>query len=141
MILSKNVLIFPKNIFTRGAFVWEITADAVGATSCRPVRRNGVIKNSPAIGPQIFYSHADCADFAEGAEPFGTIHDTNIQNGVGATLCRPAAPRGANTHIPHGKHAKPVRLRDFRAVCVRIKYPRADSRAIFYNAVSACGPT
>ena len=32
------------------------------------------------------------ADYAEDAEPFGTIHDTNIPNGVGATLCRPADP-------------------------------------------------
>jgi hypothetical protein len=32
------------------------------------------------------------ADYAEGAEPFGAIHDTNIPHGVGATLCRPVAP-------------------------------------------------
>ena len=65
MILSKNVLNFSKNIFVRGAFLWKITADAVGATSCRPVRRNGVMKNGAAIGSRMFFSHADFTELAE----------------------------------------------------------------------------
>ena len=75
------------------------------------------------------------------ADPFGAYHSTNFPHGVGATLCRPAVPRRANIYFPQSRHAKLVRLRDFRAVRVRIKYPRANSARIFHYAVSACGPT
>ena len=58
-------MILSKNVFVRTLFLRNNTADAVGATLCRPVRRNGVMKNSPAVGSRIFYSHADCAEVAE----------------------------------------------------------------------------
>ena len=43
-------MILSKNVFVRGVFFWKNSADAVGATLCRRARRNGVMKNSPAVG-------------------------------------------------------------------------------------------
>ena len=54
-----------KKALIRGAFVRKNIADAVGATLCRPARRNGVINDQLAVCSQIFYSHADCAELAE----------------------------------------------------------------------------
>ena len=64
--LTKFCLRFSlKKVLVRGTFVKQNTADAVGATSCRPVRRNGVMRNAPDVCSQIFFSHADFTDFAE----------------------------------------------------------------------------
>ena len=54
-----------KKFLIRGAFVRKNFADAVGVTSCRPVRRNGIMNNQPAVCSRKFYSHADCAELAE----------------------------------------------------------------------------
>ena len=58
-------MILSKNVFVRGVFLRNSIADAVGATLCRPVRRNGVVTNGVVGCSQIFCSHADCAEFAE----------------------------------------------------------------------------
>ena len=54
-----------KKVFIRGIFVEQNIADAVGATLCRPVRRDGVIKNAPAVGSQKFYFHTENTEFTE----------------------------------------------------------------------------
>ena len=72
-------MILSKNVFVRGVFFGKITADAVGATLCRPARRNGVMKNSCAVGsqnlnyeitmlgclPGIFYAHTENTELTE----------------------------------------------------------------------------
>jgi hypothetical protein len=54
-----------KKVFIRGMFVEQNIADAVGATLCRPARRNCVMRNALDVCSQIFFSHADFTDFAE----------------------------------------------------------------------------
>ena len=54
-----------KKVLIRSAFIRKNIADAVGATSCRPVRRNGVMRNALDVGSRIFFSHADFTDFAD----------------------------------------------------------------------------
>ncbi|MBQ2123872.1 MAG: hypothetical protein II200_07785, partial [Bacteroidaceae bacterium] len=68
----------------------------------------------------LFFSFANLKDFTEHTEPFGTFQCANT---------------------PQGKHAKPVRLCEFRAICVRTKYLRATNNTIFHYAVPAYGPT
>ena len=63
--LKFRVAIFGKNVVICGVFLWKNSAHAVGATLCRPVRWNSVMKNSVVGYSQIFCSHADCAELAE----------------------------------------------------------------------------
>ena len=65
MLTKINLRFWLKKPPIRGAFVRKNTADAVGATSCRPVRRNGVMNNQPAVGSQKFYAHTETTEFTE----------------------------------------------------------------------------
>ena len=148
-----------------GAYHNTNLPQGVGATLCRPAAPRGAnthIPHGKHAKPVRFCEfcvfcvkikfpcanirHCNLAirfhtDFTELTEPFGVFRCTNTPHGVGATLCRPVAPRGANIHTPHGKHAKQVRLCEFRAICVRTKYLRSTNNAIFHYAVPAYGPT
>ena len=54
-----------KMVLIRGMFVEQNTADAVGATLCRPVRWNGVMRNVPDVCSRNFYSHTETTEFTE----------------------------------------------------------------------------
>ena len=54
-----------KKALIRGTFVRKNIADAVGATLCRPARRNGVMNNQPAVGSRKFYFHTETTELTE----------------------------------------------------------------------------
>ena len=101
-------MILSKNVFVRGTFLRKNIADAVGATSCRPVRRNGVIKFRIIVCTQKFCSHADFTEFTEAhwlrVLALRDVCATICAGGCrGRTLCRPV-----------------VNLRTIAPICVRV---------------------
>ena len=109
-----------KNIFVRGCFLRKNIADAVGATSCRPARRYGVIKFRIVVRTQKFCSHADFTELTEAhglRVPAMRVVCAMICAGGcrGRTLCRPV-----------------VNLRTIAPICVRV---------IFYFHTDSTEPT
>ena len=101
-------MILSKNVFVRGSFLRKNIADAVGATSCRPARRNGVIKFRIVVCTLKFYSHADFTEFAE-------AHGLRVlaMRNVCATICaRGCRGRTLCRHV--------VNLRTIAPICVRV---------------------
>ena len=113
-------MILSKNVFIRGSFLRKNIADAVGATSCRPARRNGVIKFRIVVCTLKFYSHADFTEFAEAHG----LRVLAIQD-VGAMICaRGCRGRTLCRHV--------VNLRTIATICVRV---------IFYFHTDCTEPT
>ena len=113
-------MILSKNVFVCGTFLRKNIADAVGATSCRPVRRNGVIKFRIVVCTQIFCSHADFTELTE-AHWLRVLTLRDVSEMIctvgcrGRTLCRPV-----------------VDLRTIAPICVSV---------IFYFHTDSTEPT
>ena len=101
-------MILSKNVFVRGVFLRKNIADAVGATSCRPVRRKGVIKFRIVVRTLMLFSHADFTELAE-AHWLRVLTMRDVCAMIcaggcrGRTLCRPV-----------------VNLRTITPICVRV---------------------
>ena len=117
-------MILSKNVFVCGTFLRKNIADAVGATSCRPVRRNGVIKFRIVVCTHKFCSHADFTEYAE-AHVLRVLAMRDVGAMIcaggcrGRTLCRPVVNLRTITSTCVGTT---YNLRTITPICVSTSY-------------------